>query len=72
VADLSIERLTTNPYQDGLPAVSPDGNYVAFMSDRDGYWRLYYVPIEGGEAQLLGDINGQLPRWLEHSVQWVN
>ena len=72
VTDLSVVRLTSDPHQDGLPAVSPDGRYVAFMSDRDGYWRLYYVPIEGGEAQLLGDISGQLPRWLEHSVQWVN
>ena len=68
---LAVTRLTWHTAQDGLPAVSPDGRYVAFMSDRDGYWRLWFVPIEGGEAQPLADIPGELPKWLEHSVQWV-
>ena len=72
LADSALTRLTDNPAQDGLPAVSPDGRYVAFMSDRGGYWRLWYVPIEGGEAKLLGDIAGTLPSWLEHAIQWVN
>ncbi len=65
-------RLTWHTAQDGLPTVSPDGRYVAFMSDRDGYWRLWFVPIEGGEAQpLKSEIPGELPKWLEHSMQWV-
>lgn len=72
VTNLNVARLTVNAGQDGLPAVSPDGQYVAFMSDRDGYWRIYYVPIEGGEAELMGDISGQLSSWLEHGMQWVN
>lgn len=72
VVDQTVMRLTANGGQDGLPAVSPDGTYVAYMSDRDGYWRVYYVPFEGGEAQLLADISGQLPNWLEHSMQWIN
>ena len=67
-----ITRLTTDPAQDGLPTVSPDGKYVAFMSDRGGAWRLWYVPIEGGEARLLSDIAGRLPSWLEYAIQWVN
>ncbi|MCC6166571.1 MAG: protein kinase [Caldilineaceae bacterium] len=71
VADLSITRLTDHPAQDGLPAISPDGQYVAFMSDRDGYWRIWFVPVEGGEAQPLGRISGELPKWLEHAIQWV-
>jgi TolB protein len=68
-----VERLTTNPdAQDGLPTVSPDGKYVAFMSDRGGVWRIYYVPIEGGEEpRLLSNIAGALPSWLEHAIQWV-
>jgi hypothetical protein len=69
--DGSLFRLTDHPAQDGLPAVSPDGQFVAFMSDRDGYWRLWYVPLEGGEAQPLGAISGVLAKWLEHGIQWV-
>ncbi|RIK57030.1 MAG: hypothetical protein DCC57_02455 [Chloroflexi bacterium] len=71
VTDLSITRLTDHPAQDGLPAISPDGQYVAFMSDRDGYWRIWFVPIDGGEARPLGRIGGELPKWLEHAIQWV-
>lgn len=66
-----VTRLTENTAQDGLPCVSPDGRHVAFMSDRDGYWALWYVSSGGGEAYPLADIAGELPKWLEHSTQWI-
>ena len=71
LSDLSVTRLTEHLAQDGLPSISPDGKYVAFMSDRDGYWRAWFVPIEGGEAYPLAEISGELPQWLEHSIQWI-
>jgi Tol biopolymer transport system component len=67
----ALLRLTNHPAQDGLPSVSPDGQFVAFVSDRDGYWRLWYVPIDGGEAKPLAPLEGALVNWLEHSIQWV-
>ncbi|MBK8048312.1 MAG: PD40 domain-containing protein [Anaerolineales bacterium] len=33
---------------DALPAVSPDGEWVAFVSNRDGGWKIYAVPASGG------------------------
>jgi serine/threonine protein kinase len=66
-----LVRLTIHSAQDGLPTVSPDGKWVAFMSDRDGYWRLWYMSIDGGNAEPLGTISGQLASWLEHGIQWV-
>jgi eukaryotic-like serine/threonine-protein kinase len=69
--DLSIMRLTYSGAQDGLPAVSPDGNFVAFVSDRDGLWNFWYMPILGGDAVRLGSMSGQMVSWLEHGVQWV-
>ena len=35
------------------PTVSPDGQFVAFVSDRDGWDHLYVVPTAGGEARQL-------------------
>jgi len=43
--------------QDGLPTVSPDGNWVAFVSDRDGKWGIWAVPRGGGEATKLLDLS---------------
>jgi TolB protein len=60
-----------NGAQDGLPAISPDNKWVAFMSDRAGRWDLYYVSIDGGEVHYLSPISGQPLSWLEHSIQWV-
>jgi Tol biopolymer transport system component len=60
-----------NLAQDGLPAISPDNKWVAFMSDRAGRWDLYYVSIDGGEVHYLSPISGQPLSWLEHSIQWV-
>jgi Tol biopolymer transport system component len=54
-----------------LPAVSPDGEFVAFASDRGGQWRIWLVPLRGGTARLLLEISGEFTNWLEHSIQWI-
>ncbi len=63
--------MTDSPAQDGLPTVSPDGRWVAFASDRGGFWRIWVVPLAGGEAQPLMAVNGVLTNWLEHAIQWI-
>ena len=35
---------------DGLPTISPDGQWVAFASDREGAWAVYVAPSSGGAA----------------------
>lgn len=72
----SVRLTDGNPAQDGLPTVSPDGKWVAFMSDRGTNtggkrWRLWYVSIDGGPVHFLSDIAGQPISWLEHAIQWV-
>ena len=37
------------PYVAPDPAPSPDGKWVAFVSDRDGWDNLYVIPASGGE-----------------------
>ncbi|MCB0062321.1 MAG: serine/threonine-protein kinase [Caldilineaceae bacterium] len=65
-------RLTDDEAQDGLPALSPDGQTIVFASDRVGQWQLWIVPLAGGESELLMPIQGTLLQWLEHAITWVN
>ncbi len=72
-----LVQLTNDSAQDGLPALSPDGNTILFASDRGGNWQLWTIglaesELSGGEAHLLMPIQGTFLRWLEHSIQWVN
>lgn len=42
------KRLTNHPAADGQPRFSPDGNQIAFVSDRSGSDQIYVMPAEGG------------------------
>lgn len=64
-------RLTENGAIDGLPVVSPDGAWVAFVSNRSGGWAVYAVPSGGGEAQPLFAVDGGLGNYLDQSLQWI-
>ncbi len=57
-------QLTHDP-ADTNPAVSPDGQTVAFMSRRNGNWDVYVVGIDGaGLTQLTLDVASDgLPVW---------
>src|SRR5262249_40923903 len=51
------ERFTRGPKRDGAPRWSPDGRWLAFLSDRDGdKAQLYLMPAAGGEARRLATL----------------
>lgn len=60
-----ITRLTDDPAQDVMPAMSPDGKRVAFASNRAGNWDVYVMPVGGGKAvQITSDNSNDLsPSW---------
>lgn len=60
-----VTRLTDDPAQDVMPAISPDGNFIAFASDRTGSWDLFVMPFEGGKVvQLTAESAHDLhPTW---------
>lgn len=65
-------QLTTNPAVDFIPNWFPDGNRIAFLSDRSGHWALWSTPVAGGKDTLLRDVGPQMDqarmspdgRWL--------
>jgi hypothetical protein len=53
----NLTNLSNAPLaQDGLPTVSPDGDWVAFVSDRDGRWGIWVMPLAGGQPVKVVDI----------------
>ena len=59
-----ITPLVASPFQDFFPAVSPDGEYLAFVSTRSGDNEVYVRPIhrEGGGLQV-SNAGGTEPAW---------
>lgn len=60
-----LTQLTSDPAHDMMPSISPDGQWIAFTSNRSGNWDIYVMPIDGGKAlQLTTDTAADLhPSW---------
>jgi len=71
VAGGAVTRLTDDPANDGLPAVSPNGQRVAFYSDRGGVWGIWQVAMAGGLAEVLEADLGPLPEWRAQGADWA-
>ncbi|WKN42136.1 carboxypeptidase regulatory-like domain-containing protein [Tunicatimonas pelagia] len=48
-----ITRLTNHPARDGYPRLSPNGQSIAFVSDRDGKQQLYTMKPDGSEVSRV-------------------
>jgi tricorn protease len=48
-----VERLTDNRARDIYPRFSPDGNWIAFSSNREGNYDVYVIPSTGGKPRQL-------------------
>lgn len=46
-------RLTDNKARDQFPRFSPDGQWIAFSSNRDGNYDVYLVAVNGGKPRQL-------------------
>jgi Tol biopolymer transport system component len=47
------KRLTDSPGLDAFPAWSPDGERIAFATDRDGNWELYVMDADSSQQRRL-------------------
>jgi Tol biopolymer transport system component len=61
---------TPDAYE-SAPAWSPDGQHIAFQSDRDGAVSLYLMDHAGRGVRRLTDQPGTFPRWTRDGSQIV-
>jgi Tol biopolymer transport system component/DNA-binding winged helix-turn-helix (wHTH) protein len=64
--------LITSTRQQAAPSFSPDGRYIAFQSDRSGFWEIWRSNRNGSEAVQLTHFKGSpagTPRWSPDSKQ---
>jgi tricorn protease len=47
------QPITSHLEMDAYPIFSPDGNWIAFSSKRNGNWDIYLIPADGGSARQL-------------------
>lgn len=68
-----LTQLTTDPSDDAMPAISPDGTKLAFASNRAGNWDIYIMPARGGKAvQLTSDSADETsPSWAPDGQRLV-
>lgn len=73
LADGRLERLTDSPGGDYQPVYSPDGQWIAFTSWRDGEKEIYVMPAAGGPARNVTSSPGDdgSPVWTSDSSALV-
>jgi Tol biopolymer transport system component len=64
-ADAQQARPKRPPTNGGLPSVSPDGKWIAFIRNGEGVVPgLYVIGVDGGGERRLGDAPQAAPAWL--------
>lgn len=60
-------QLTRGDKNASQPGWSPDGQWISFVSNRDGKNNLYVLPVGGGESEKLTDVKSGVS-----SYKWSN
>ncbi len=55
------------------PEFSPDGRYLAYIADQDGWWQIYLFDLKTREHQQLTRVNAEhgLPPWLQDQQSYL-
>jgi tricorn protease len=59
----NAQRLTTHSGLESQPAVSPDGQWLAFTAQYDGGTEIYLMPVAGGPPRRLTWEGGGMRVW---------
>jgi serine/threonine-protein kinase len=58
-----VEKLLGTRYFEGYPALSPDGRWLAYVSDETNRQEVYVRPLPGGSKILVSQSGGTEPVW---------
>jgi TolB protein len=67
----TVTQVTSDPSDDMMPSVSPDGKHVAFVSNRTGNWDVFTMATEGGPpTQITFESDDEVqPTWSPDGKQ---
>ncbi len=65
------QQLTNNSAQDGLATWSPDGQHIAFLTNRTGSWEIWSMNADGSDPRRLFALQGDPGlEWAEERISW--
>lgn len=69
----TVTQLTTDPASDIQPTISPDGQTIAFASNRSGVWEIYVTDLQGRAIRQVTRGGGQNlhPSWSPDGTKLV-
>ena len=65
------KQLTFDSHANRVPAVSPDGRYIVFVSDRKGTDQIWRMNIDGSEPVQLTNMDGDSSPVVTPDSRWV-
>ncbi|MEO8217076.1 MAG: S9 family peptidase [Acidobacteriota bacterium] len=68
----NLRQITFSDKSEASPVFSPDGQWLAFISGRDGSDNLYLLPVHGGEAKQVTKLSTGVdaPVWSQDG-KWI-
>jgi len=67
-----VRQITRNLFTDGFPIWSPDGQRIAYVTNRDDDWSVYTLhPALGEDNRHIATIGMQSADWLRLRPSWI-
>ncbi len=69
---LDARAMVATPYLEAFPAVSPDGKWLAYMSDETEHWEIHVVDLPvGSNPRRVSYGGGEEPRWSADGTEII-